>query len=234
MKRLRLGRRALLHGLGGAAAALPALEITRVPEAKAQSTATPKRFVLMYAGVSTGTDASSERPMIPATVGPGYTLGRALSPLGSGQTAFDTPGYGVQDDVTLVSGLRIPWADADCQEPPPGGRSPGFHYNTVGPQLSGVRGRAQRTGEPRGSHRRPAGGGRDRGGHRTPFAELPSPGGTLRWKVTRSTVVRFPTDGKAVEASRRSNRREVRVSLTARSSPVSFRPIPRLRRRRTE
>ena len=148
---MKLSRRNLLKGLGGVAVALPMLEAFGEADLFAQSGTRPKRFVLMYAGVSTGTDASGGTlTMTPTATGRDYPLTRALSPLGEAATTWGAPGQGVQGDVSLVTGLTIPWADSVGATPPPGGRSREFHYNTVGPQISGVRGNAERTGAAQG------------------------------------------------------------------------------------
>jgi hypothetical protein len=135
---LRLGRRALLRGLGGVAVALPALEIMGLGR-KAHA-AGPGRFVLSYAGVSTGAYRADDE-LVPATVGRNYDVKRALKPLADAN---------LRDDVSVVTGLIIPWAATDAEPVPPGGRSRFFHFNTQGPMLAGTSTPAARAGKPRG------------------------------------------------------------------------------------
>lgn len=139
-----LTRRSLLRGLGAAAVALPALEAT---EGRGQVDSRPKRFVLMYAGMSTGNDRGPGSLVQPATEGPGYELPRSLLPLGATGTAWGGPSYDVQDETTVVTGLEIPWGTGSAI--PPGGKSVEFHYNTAEPQTTGVRrGPDRSAGEP--------------------------------------------------------------------------------------
>lgn len=145
---LNLKRRALLKMAGGAALAMPVLELTHGRRAHAGGSAIPKRYVFIYAGMSSGRGGSGEQ-ITPSATGTGYDLPRSLWPLGDMPLSYGGTGLGVQDEVSVVSGLTIPWADAG-QTPPPGGRSPEFHYNTVGPVVSGVRGESSRTGSARG------------------------------------------------------------------------------------
>src|SRR5262249_47631063 len=77
----------------------------------------------------------------PSRTGPNYDLGPELSPLG----ATDRPaagkvrtikGYGVQGEVSVVSGLQIPAAEQG-QKTVPGGRGTGFHGSTAVPLTTG-------------------------------------------------------------------------------------------------
>ena len=134
MPRLVLPRRVFLRGLGGAAVALPTLEIMLddAGEALAGGGAIPLRYLLCFGGFSLTTDGSPlGSDYIPTTTGPGYALGAGLHPLAT---------HGVQDEVTVVSGLRIPSQLAqDEHEPiPPGGRTVHFHAH-VNPVVSGMR-----------------------------------------------------------------------------------------------
>jgi hypothetical protein len=148
---VKLTRRALVQGLAATGLALPALEaLSSRGSLAAQSPTAPKRFVMMYAGVSTGTDAADAPRLTPGTNGAGYELPRGLLPLGTAPTAWGAPGQDVHSDVSIVSGMTVPWAESVGATPPPGGRSREFHYNTVGPQISGMRGGNERTGEARG------------------------------------------------------------------------------------
>lgn len=137
-----LNRRALLRAAGTAVLAMPALELTAPRRARAAD-GPPKRFVLMYCGLSTGRDGAGQL-VVPEATGSGYDLPHSLLPLGTDALSYGGNGFGVQDEVSVVTGLTIPWADAPGDTPPPGGRSPEFHYNTVGPSVSGMRGRANR------------------------------------------------------------------------------------------
>lgn len=152
MGKFKLQRRAFLRGAGGAAVALPALEIMRGREAQAGgSGAPPRRLVVLYCGMSLVAD-NQENQIIPDAAGGGYDLKRALLPLGAGALPSNPgvggQGFDVQDHVSVVSGLQIPWDTGSGV--PPGGKSPEFHYNTVGPQVSGVRGDPTRNEVPNG------------------------------------------------------------------------------------
>lgn len=127
-----LTRRSLLRALGAAAVALPALEVT---QGRAQSTASPKRFVMLYAGLSPAQNGSGVNLLRPNEAGAAYTLPPALACLGA-------EGFDVREDVSVVSGLKVPW-DTGAGIPP-GGRSPFFHYNTGEMQTTGMRGDSRR------------------------------------------------------------------------------------------
>ncbi|MEM9453892.1 MAG: DUF1552 domain-containing protein [Myxococcota bacterium] len=133
-RKLALPRRTFLRGLGGAAVALPTLEIMLddAGEALAGGGAMPLRYLVCFGGFSIITDGDPlDNSYIPATTGPGYTLGTGLAPLGD---------RGVQDLVTVVSGLSIPSQTAQSEnEPiPPAGRTVHFHAH-VNPVVSGMR-----------------------------------------------------------------------------------------------
>jgi hypothetical protein len=131
MRSFRLSRRALLHGLGGVAVALPALEIMSGGRA-ARAATPPKRYVLAYCGISTGTwkggGTWQADYVTPSIVGPGYDVKPALQSLAD---------QGVAGDVSVVSGLQIPWNTGGGV--PPGGRVVNFHGHSVLPQLTGMR-----------------------------------------------------------------------------------------------
>jgi len=141
----RLPRRTVLRGLAGCALALPALEIMMGP--RAQAGLVPKRYVFVYCGCSSGNNFTQLVP--PQTLGAGYELNAARAPLaGAGLDAVGKPdGYrlsvdldydSVVDDVTIVSGLKIPWQTGDSV--PLGGRVVEFHYGpSVTPVTSGMR-----------------------------------------------------------------------------------------------
>ncbi len=147
MSFVHLPRRGLLRGLAGAALALPCLEIM-MPRARAGQS-TPRRFVMLYGGISIG---GTEERVIPTSAGTDYALTRGLLPLGSDALPSD-PGLGgqglnVRDHVSVVSGLKIPWDTGSGV--PEGGRTVEFHANTQGPQLSGMRGGPGRKEAPNG------------------------------------------------------------------------------------
>lgn len=144
---LRLSRRSLLKGLGGAVVGLPVLEcmLNGNGTAYAQSNeALPRRYALVFAGQSIGGDGwERDRQriggqsvvedghfLVPTTVGAGYELTTPLEPLA-----------GLAGEVSVVSGLRIPFS-ATSREPadvPPGGAFREFHGGGKSPLLSGVR-----------------------------------------------------------------------------------------------
>jgi hypothetical protein len=124
-------RRTLLRGAGGAAVALPVLEVMAlgVRRPAQAAAAIPKRYVVLYGGLSTRKDTGKDDPTVPSQVGPGYAAPLALQPLVE---------LGVKDHVTVVSGLRIP-SSGDDTNVAPGGRGTGFHFNTMAPQCSGTK-----------------------------------------------------------------------------------------------
>ncbi|MCH9683991.1 MAG: DUF1552 domain-containing protein [Deltaproteobacteria bacterium] len=126
---IKLTRRSLLRGAGGAALALPALEIMGGHASAAPGDAPPARYMFGYCGMSTGAGSLPDQPLVPSTEGAGYALPEALLPLEE---------HGVVDAVTVVSGLSIPYAEVGG-EPPPGGRIREFHGTTLVPQISGMR-----------------------------------------------------------------------------------------------
>lgn len=139
-------RRSLIRGAAAVAAAASAPALVR--RARAQVGGPPTRFVVMFAGISIGKDGEQRNQVTPDQVGAGYDLRRGLASLGSGVTEYGAQGYDVRDEVSVVSGLTVPWQTGGSV--PPGGRSVGFHYNTLCPILSGMRGLDGRTGYARG------------------------------------------------------------------------------------
>src|SRR5262249_30750796 len=100
----------------------------------------PKRYVYCYGGHSLAfgyNDPSlpeyyrqEPRDMfVPDTVGAKYDLKLALTPLGD---------YGVQDFVSVVSALRVPYAVADNEAIPRGGTPNHFHGYTLKPIWTGM------------------------------------------------------------------------------------------------
>jgi hypothetical protein len=102
MKNLKLSRRSMLRGVGGAAVALPFLEAMLDQKAYAAGEI-PKRFMLCFGGHSIGSDGPGRSPLtqyhVPSVVGANYNLPQALAPL-----------MGVKSHVSVVSGLKIPSA----------------------------------------------------------------------------------------------------------------------------
>ncbi|HWB73746.1 MAG TPA: DUF1552 domain-containing protein, partial [Nannocystaceae bacterium] len=144
-----LGRRSLLRGLASVGMTLPLLELGRSSRAHAGGNAPPKRYVFVFGGVSTGRGGDGQQ-MVPTTIGPGYDLPRSLLPLGGDALPFGGTGFDVRDDVSVVSGLVVPWATSAGANPPPGGRSAHFHNNTIGPIVSGMSGGAEEHRTPNG------------------------------------------------------------------------------------
>ncbi len=137
---MRLDRRTLLRGMGGIALGLPALEAMGLGGKAEAATAT--RFVLSYGGLSLTRGSLNADELVPTVVGRNYDVRRALQPVAD---------LGLRDDVSVVSGLLLPWSRSDTEPVPPGGRSRFFHFNTVGPQTSGATGTSGRGGgRPRG------------------------------------------------------------------------------------
>jgi hypothetical protein len=138
----------VLRGLGGAVIGLPALEaMAGARGAGRAALAGPARrriarFAISYAGISTGAYQPQDE-LRPDRTGRGYDVKRALKPLAD---------LGIREDVSVVTGLLIPWSEATGKdaEAPPAGRTIGFHYNTLGPQVAGTRTGPGRKGRPKG------------------------------------------------------------------------------------
>ncbi len=125
----RLGRRAMLRGMGGVAIGLPALDIMLDSHGRLAHGAEPppRRYLVCFAGTSLGGDGDPVHDeYVPSTVGAAYDLKSALVPLAS-----------VKDEVTVVSGLDIPTARGGAV--PAAGRRDDFHVSSLSPLLSGVR-----------------------------------------------------------------------------------------------
>jgi hypothetical protein len=126
---LRITRRTMLRGVGGAAITLPALDfmLDRRGISHAQSATIPKRYVVCFGGQSLGGDGDPlHNDYVPNRLGQNYDLKSALAPLAS-----------VQSEVSVVSGLSIPTANGGAV--PSGGRRDDFHVSSLSPLLSGVR-----------------------------------------------------------------------------------------------
>jgi Protein of unknown function (DUF1552) len=143
----KLHRRTLLRGLGGAVVGLPVLECmlnTRGTAFAQSGEALPKRYGILFAGQALGGDdhahdlqrvngtlmTQSGHYIVPPQSGAGYDITTPLRPLRA-----------LQDDFSLVSGMRIPY-DVNSTDPttvPPGGAFREFHGGGASPLLSGVR-----------------------------------------------------------------------------------------------
>lgn len=130
-------RRTFLRGLGSLAVALPTLEImlNSHGEALADGTPLPKRFLVCFDGQSLGGDGDPIHNFyVPDTVGANYDLKQALVPLGD---------YGnIKNEISVVSGLKIPWAGENSGMIPAGGRSDDFHIQSLCPLFTGMRNKA--------------------------------------------------------------------------------------------
>lgn len=129
MSRLKLSRRAFLHGLGGVAVSLPVLEcmLDDRGTALAAGGELPLRYLLCFGGFSLRGDRTGPIGFIPSDTGPGYRLPTCLSPVER---------RCLGDEVTVVSNLRIPRVDEE-NAAPAGGYGE-FHWH--GPALlAGVR-----------------------------------------------------------------------------------------------
>jgi hypothetical protein len=139
----RLDRRTVLRGAGGLAMALPALDImARGARAASRTGARPGRFVLSYVGISTGKDGKQDDSAVPRTTGAAYERTRGLASLVD---------LGVDHEVTVVSGLTLPYQTKPDGEIPAAGRRLTFHGHTVGPMITGVRSAKIGSGQPQGS-----------------------------------------------------------------------------------
>jgi hypothetical protein len=124
----RLSRRHLLRGAAGIGVGLPLLEAMLPGLASAEPGGIPKRFVLSYGGISAGQGSSNPAPL-PKVVGTGYEITRAFKPIAD---------LGLQNDMTIVSGLTIPNVQWGTTPPPGGIAAQQFHLNTVAPQIAGT------------------------------------------------------------------------------------------------
>ncbi|HWB82049.1 MAG TPA: DUF1552 domain-containing protein [Nannocystaceae bacterium] len=127
-------RRSFLRGIGGIGLALPALEIMLPRKSSAGGMLAPMRYVIAFAGTSTGrTDGQYAESgqtadlFVPDMIGAGYDLKRATMPLAD-----------VQDEVSIVSGMTIPWDEGSGI--PAAGRQVVFHESSMCPLICGVRG----------------------------------------------------------------------------------------------
>jgi hypothetical protein len=129
----KLSRRTLLRGASGAAIGLPLLEAMMHSRgtALAQTAPKPNRFISLYGGYSLATSttsATNPQAVVPSVVGRNYDLKTALKPFAT---------HNVQGDVSVVSGLVVPWAKMNGGVVPPGGRSDNFHGSVESPLFTG-------------------------------------------------------------------------------------------------
>jgi hypothetical protein len=135
MKIQPLDRRTFLRGACGVAVGLPALEIMLNAHGTALAGGAPlvPRYLVCFAGCSLGADGDSVHNLfVPDLTGPGYDLKTATATLANHGN--------VRDEVTIVSGLRIPYAPpGDTNDIPLGGWAWSFHTQALGPLICGVR-----------------------------------------------------------------------------------------------
>ncbi len=129
----KLSRRTVLKGIGGTILALPFLEAMtdHTTRARGANPAIPKRYIVCFGGQSLGADFDPIHNMyVPDTIGANYDLKVALAPLADHNT--------IKNEITVVSGLKIPTASDNGGAVPAGGRSDDFHINSLSPLLSGT------------------------------------------------------------------------------------------------
>lgn len=164
-----LSRRTLLRGALGVTIGLPVLEamldgngvLPGAGQAHAQGVASPKRYVVVFAGQALGADGTQRNGVrignvrsteeghfiVPgSTGGDGAFTAAARAPL---STTVTTPlraleRRGLLGDVTMVSGLNIPFVRGgsfaeDGSDVPAGGAFREFHGGGASPLLSGTR-----------------------------------------------------------------------------------------------
>ncbi len=118
--KLVLDRRTWLRGAGGAAVALPWLEM--MSPRSVQAAPAPRRFVVCFMGTSLGGDGDPIPNMfVPDQTGPGYDVKLALKPISVAN---------LTGQVSVISGLRVPSGGA-------GGYS-GFHAGAMATMLTGT------------------------------------------------------------------------------------------------
>jgi hypothetical protein len=128
-KGIRLSRRAALKGLGGFTLGLPLLECMLDGKDAWAQAAPPKRYLVFFDGQSLGGDDDTvDSELVPNTVGANYDLKTATQPLGA-----------LASEVSIISGLKIPWAGENGGVVPAGGRPDPHHVQSLSPLLCGVR-----------------------------------------------------------------------------------------------
>ena len=147
MRKLRLSRRTVLKGIGGAVVGLPLLDcmLNEHGTALAQSGgALPKRYAIVFAGQALGGDDYAEdtsrvngqnmtqtgHHITPLQSGAGYPLTTPLRPLAA-----------LQNDFSIVTGMRIPYNESSAEpaDVPSGGAFRDFHGGGACPLLCGTR-----------------------------------------------------------------------------------------------
>ena len=147
MKARTLRRRTMLRGLGGAVVGLPLLESmlnTHGTALEQAAGALPKRYAIVFACQALGGDdyAKNEQKIngvnlteeghhiVPPESGSGYTITTPLRSIAA-----------LQNDFTLVSGMRIPYNETSAEpgDVPSGGAFRDFHGGGAGPLLCGTR-----------------------------------------------------------------------------------------------
>jgi hypothetical protein len=131
---IKLDRRTVLKGIGGTVLALPLLEAMtgRTRGARGANPAIPKRYIVCFGGQSMGADNDPVHNLyVPNTVGTNYDLKVALAPLANHNN--------IKNEITVVSGLKIPTAYDNGGTIPDGGRADDFHINSLSPLLSGTK-----------------------------------------------------------------------------------------------
>jgi hypothetical protein len=138
-KKNGISRRSLLRGIGGAAVALPFLEIMH-DAAPARAADIPKRYMVCVAGSSIGSgNIDIDETYVPSRTGFDYDLKTALAPLAGGTLGSGAVYSDVSDEVSVITDLRIPWASMNGGTVPAGGRPDNHHETMVSPLLCGVR-----------------------------------------------------------------------------------------------
>lgn len=143
MRPFKLSRRTVLRGAAGVVVGLPALEamLGSGSSALAAGTST-SRLLLCFGGQSLGkgNGTGPERTYIPSAPNgaANYDLKTAIAPFGLAEFNKAGAGTPVRDEITVVSGLRIPSARGS-EAVPPGGWKGLFHSNAHVPLLCGLR-----------------------------------------------------------------------------------------------
>jgi hypothetical protein len=143
---LKINRRTMLRGMGGALIGLPLLECMTDSRgvALAQGTTFPKRYAIVFAGQALGGDGWAKNAQMvagtrstaeghfirPAQTGAGYALTTPLQPLRD-----------LVADYSIVTGMKIPYSanSTEASAVPPGGAFRDFHGGGCGPLLCGTR-----------------------------------------------------------------------------------------------
>ncbi len=143
---LKIDRRTMLRGLGGAMIGLPLLEcmVDSKRVALAQGSSFPRRYAIVFAGQAIGGDGWAKNQQMvggvrstqeghfiaPAQAGAGYTLTTPLEPLKD-----------LVSEFSVVSNMKIPFSanSTEASQVPQGGAFRDFHGGGCGPLLCGTR-----------------------------------------------------------------------------------------------